>query len=338
MRVPTCMDPSWIRKDPNQITATLETFSTSITTGNASAISRPARNAVSVTSSLARANRAVSMSSRTKERTTRMPVSCSRSTRFTVSIRFCICRNSGTIRTVIRPDGDQQHRDTDGNQPGQLDVLPDRHDHPADTQHGRRHQHGGAHQHQLLDLLDVVGGPGDQAGSPESGDFLLGEFPHPGEDGAAEVTAHPHGRFGREVHGDNRAGDLRQRDHQHHRAQSQDEPGIALRHALIDDVRVQGGQVQRRNGLRQLENDDGGQQPAVRPQVFNKQFPQHPTVLKKTQARNERRRSVYDRRLGVEAAKETVFKVTAATSGASSAICGGSAPGREQVIAAARLA
>ncbi len=32
-----------------------------------------------------------------------MPVSCSRSTRFTVSIRVCISRNSGTIRVTISP-------------------------------------------------------------------------------------------------------------------------------------------------------------------------------------------------------------------------------------------
>ena len=101
--VPTCMEPSWIRNAPNQITATDETFSTSITVGNASAISRPARRAVSVTSSLARAKRAVSTSSRTNARTTRMPVSCSRSTRFTVSIRVCMSRNSGTIRVMISP-------------------------------------------------------------------------------------------------------------------------------------------------------------------------------------------------------------------------------------------
>ena len=32
-----------------------------------------------------------------------MPVSCSRSTRFTVSMRVCIRRNSGTIRAMISP-------------------------------------------------------------------------------------------------------------------------------------------------------------------------------------------------------------------------------------------
>ncbi len=97
------MEPSWIRNAPNQITATEETFRTSITVGKASAMSRPARRAVSVTSALACPNRAVSTSSRTKARTTRMPVSCSRRTRLTVSIRVCMSRNSGTIRVMMSP-------------------------------------------------------------------------------------------------------------------------------------------------------------------------------------------------------------------------------------------
>ncbi len=48
------------------------------------------------------------------------------------------------------------------------------------------------------------------------------------------------------------------------------------RDALIDNVRVQGGQVERGNGCRQLEDDDGEQQPPLRPQVFDEQFPEHP--------------------------------------------------------------
>ncbi|GAB3807606.1 hypothetical protein GCM10027605_38250 [Micromonospora zhanjiangensis] len=71
--------------------------------GKSSAISRPARNATEVRSSLAAANRSVSYGSRTNARTTRMPVICSRSTRLTVSIRVCISRNNGTIRRMIRP-------------------------------------------------------------------------------------------------------------------------------------------------------------------------------------------------------------------------------------------
>ena len=50
-----------------------------------------------MSSPLALAKRSVSYGSRTNARTTRMPVICSRSTRFTVSIRVCISRNSGRI-------------------------------------------------------------------------------------------------------------------------------------------------------------------------------------------------------------------------------------------------
>ena len=122
------MEPSSIRNEPNQITATLETFRTSITTGNASAISRPARRAVSVTSALAFANRAVSMSSRTKARTTRMPVSCSRSTRLTASIRVCISRNSGTIRVMISPTPSSSTGTLTAMSQDSWRVLPDGHD------------------------------------------------------------------------------------------------------------------------------------------------------------------------------------------------------------------
>ena len=52
---------------------------------------------------MALANRAVSWGSRTNARTTRMPVICSRRIRFTSSIRFCICRNPGTIRLTMKP-------------------------------------------------------------------------------------------------------------------------------------------------------------------------------------------------------------------------------------------
>ncbi len=74
----------------------------SSTTGNISANQRPARTAVSVTAAFASANRSVSCRSRTNARTTRMPVSCSRSTRFTVSMRACMRRNCGTIRDTMK--------------------------------------------------------------------------------------------------------------------------------------------------------------------------------------------------------------------------------------------
>ena len=68
-----------------------------------------------------------------------------------------------------QPHRDQQHRHADRDQPGQLQVLPHRHDDAADAEHGRGHHQGGGDQHQLLDLLDVVGGAGDQARARRTG-------------------------------------------------------------------------------------------------------------------------------------------------------------------------
>ena len=103
MRVPTSMSPSPTRMPPNQMTATLETFITSMTAGNMRANRRPALTAVWVSSALASANRSVSWRSRTKALMTRMPVSCSRSTRLTRWMRFWMRRKSGTIRIMIPP-------------------------------------------------------------------------------------------------------------------------------------------------------------------------------------------------------------------------------------------
>ena len=72
-----------------------------MTVGNISASSRPVRSAVSLRSALATPKRSRSTGSRTKARTTRMPVICSRSTRFTTSRRACINRNCGIIREMI---------------------------------------------------------------------------------------------------------------------------------------------------------------------------------------------------------------------------------------------
>ena len=85
------------------MTAMLETLSTSMTAGNMSAIRLPAVSAVCCTSSLATANRARSSRSRTKARTTRMPVSCSRMIWLRRSMRVCILVNAGTIRHTMSP-------------------------------------------------------------------------------------------------------------------------------------------------------------------------------------------------------------------------------------------
>ena len=80
------------------------------TIGKIVATYRPTEVAVSVSSALARAKRAVSYGSRTKARTTRMPVIRSRRTRLTVSIRACCTRNSGVYLADCQEDRDRQHR------------------------------------------------------------------------------------------------------------------------------------------------------------------------------------------------------------------------------------
>ncbi len=92
MSDPISMAPESTRMPPNQRTATLETLSTSINTGNIAAIHRPTMIETSVRSVLALSNRALSNGSRTKARSTRMPAVCSLSTRLTVSMRSCITR------------------------------------------------------------------------------------------------------------------------------------------------------------------------------------------------------------------------------------------------------
>ena len=84
-----------------------------MTVGNMNAMSRPARSEVAVRSSLASPKRSASNGSRTKARTTRMPVICSRSTWLTSSMRSCITRNCGTIRTITMPTANEQHGDAD---------------------------------------------------------------------------------------------------------------------------------------------------------------------------------------------------------------------------------
>ena len=98
---------------------------------------------------------------------------------------------------------------------------------------------------------------------------------HPGEDRPAQVPAHAHRRLRPEVHGRHRAGNLQQGDQQHQAADTQDVAGVPRGHAQVDDVRVQRGEIQGRNGLRQLKNDDGDQQPLLRLQVPDEKLPKH---------------------------------------------------------------
>jgi hypothetical protein len=101
MSEPIDASPPATRFDPNHTTAAHDALMISRTVGNMNDISRPALSDVSVTCSFTKANRSTSCGSRTNARTTRMPVICSRSTRLMPSMRSCMRRNVGTIRSTI---------------------------------------------------------------------------------------------------------------------------------------------------------------------------------------------------------------------------------------------
>ena len=92
-----------MRPAPKYTAATLEMLMVSSTAGNITAIIRPVFSDVSVRSALPLPKRTASSGSRTKARTTRMPLICSRSTWFTRSMRFCIFVNCGCMRIATWP-------------------------------------------------------------------------------------------------------------------------------------------------------------------------------------------------------------------------------------------
>ena len=143
---PTCICPLSTRWAPNQSTATVEALKMSMTIGKTSAMSRPTASAVPVYWVLASAKRARSWSSRTNARTTRMPVICSRRTRLTQSTDSCMSRKLGIIRRMTSDDAEREERHGDRHEPGQPDVLAQRHDDAADHHDRGGDHHRGAHE------------------------------------------------------------------------------------------------------------------------------------------------------------------------------------------------
>ena len=73
---------------------------------------------------------------------------------------------------------------------------------------------------------------------------------------AAHVPAHGHRGPGAEVDRADRADDLDQRHREHDAAGPHDVAGVAGDHAVVDDVGVQRGQVQRGQRLHELQQHD----------------------------------------------------------------------------------
>ncbi len=109
-------------------------------------------------------------------------------------------------------------------------------------------------------------------------DLAVRELLHPAEDPVPEIAAERHRDLRTEVHRADRAQDLRQRDGQHDAAGRQDVVRVAEDHALVDDVGVERRQVQRRQRLRQLQQQDERERLAVGPQVAAHQSDQHGSV------------------------------------------------------------
>ncbi len=141
-------------------------------------------------------------------------------------------------------DGDEHDRHHHRDQPGHPRLDPQREDHPADPRDGGLDQHVQGEEDQHLHLLHVVRGAGDEGGGAELGELARGEGVHAAEDRLAQVLADPHrGAGGEEVRRDERD-DVPQRDHQHDPAELPDHGDVGLRDAVVDDVGVEGGEVE----------------------------------------------------------------------------------------------
>jgi hypothetical protein len=164
-----------------------------------------------------------------------------------------------------QPDADGQRGHADQQQPGQADVLAQRHDHARHAHDRRGDEHRADHGHQQLHLLDVVGGAGDQRGRAEPGDLAGGVLADPVEDRRAHVAAERHRGARAEVDRADGADDLHHRHGQHPAARGHDVAGVAARDAEVDDVGVEAGQVERGDRADQLQHDHRGELTPVRP-------------------------------------------------------------------------
>ena len=82
----------------------------------------------------------------------------------------------------------------------------------------------------------------------------------------AEVAPQARGGAGGQVGGADGGGDLHQGDREHRAAGAEDVGGVALGHALVDDLAVQAGQVERGHGPDQLQQHQADDERAVGPQ------------------------------------------------------------------------
>ena len=95
-----------------------------------------------------------------------------------------------------------------------------------------------------------------RVGAPKRVDVLGREAGDLAENVATEVAAHRHGCLRAEVHAGNGGAHLDKCHKEHDGPGTPDEIGVAPGNAFVNDLGVEAGQVEGRNGGRQLEGDD----------------------------------------------------------------------------------
>ncbi len=225
----------------------------SITVGNITAISRPTAIEVSRTSSLACPKRSSSRASRTNARITRMPAICSRRVRFTASRRACICRNSGRMRRISRP---MKSISTGATATSSSESGPSwrmASSTPPTSVIGAATTSVKVMSASVCTCCTSLVVRVISEGAPEGRHLAGRERLDLLEERAAHVAADDHRRACAVVDGAGRAGDLQERDGEHHAAGADDVGGVAGDDAAIDDVGVERRQVERGRRLDQLQ-------------------------------------------------------------------------------------
>ena len=158
--------------------------------------------------------------------------------------------------------GQDQHGHPD--QPGQSGVLAQGHDDAADAHDRGHHQEAQCHDEHHLHLLDVIGATGDQGGYAEGAHVLGAEAVDAAVDVTADVAPDGHGQSGGAPGGGDGGDDLDEGHTEHDAAGGPDVSDVPSGNTLVDDVGVESGQVQRREGGDYLEEDDRDEIPGVR--------------------------------------------------------------------------
>ena len=175
--------------------------------------------------------------------------------------------------------GQPQHRHADHQQPGQPGILVQRHRDAPDAHDGRGDQHRARHLQQHLNLLDVVGGAGQQRRRTEPGGLLGRQPGDVVEHRRPQIPAEAHAHAGAEVDRADRTQHLQRGDAEHHGTKLDDGVGVTPGYAVVDDLRVDGRQVERSQRADDLEGCHDDDRRAVGPGVPTQQAHEHSATV-----------------------------------------------------------